>query len=133
MNRITNAVNIIEVILHSTISIICVEKCYINTGIAEKSSLECFLAAIQNQTDTMVLKYRNLGKGYLEIYGINTEYQYTVILYVENPLRQLYEVINTLGYAVIPVKKSKEIKVPQYEKKNHNSPDQRSTSLYGSH
>lgn len=121
--------------MHSTISIISVEKCYINTGIAEKSSLECFLADIQNQTDTMVLKYRNLGKGYLEIYGINAEYQYqySVILYVENPLRQLYEVINTLGYAVIPVKKSKEIKVHQYEKKNHNSPDQCSTSHDESH
>lgn len=83
----------------------------------------------------MVLKYRNLGKGYLEIYGINAEYQYqySVILYVENPLRQLYEVINTLGYAVIPVKKSKEIKVHQYEKKNHNSPDQCSTSHDESH
>ena len=106
LNRITNAVNIINVISHSTVSIIDVEKCYTHTNRIETPSLEYFLSDIQNHADTMEFRYRNMGKGYLKIYGIspNNQYQYNVILYVENPLRQLNDVINKLGYAVYPAK-----------------------------
>ena len=105
MNHVTNAVNIINVILHSTVSIIDIEKCYTHTNRnrIKTTSLECFLSDIQNHADTMEFRYRNMGKGYLKIYGIspNNKYQYNVILYVENPLRRLNDVISDLGYAVI--------------------------------
>lgn len=103
LNHITNAVNIINVISRSTVSIIDVEKCYAHTNKIEIPSLDCFLSDIQNHADTMEFRYRNMGKGYLKIYGIspNNKYQYNVILYVENPLRRLNDVISDLGYAVI--------------------------------
>lgn len=104
LNRITNAVNIINVISHRTVSIIDVEKYYTHTNRIETPSLEYFLSDIQNHADTMEFRYRNMGKGYLKIYGIspNNQYQYKVIMYVENPLRRLNDVINELGYAVYP-------------------------------
>lgn len=102
-----------NVISNNMVSIINVEKCYTHTNGIEKSSLDCFLSDIQNHADTMGFKYRNLGNGYIEIYGINTvyQYQYTVILYVRYPLEQISDVIDKLRYAVFPVNKIRPLEI----------------------